>query len=88
MFVASDVGGHRDLIRHGETGFLFRAGDAAALENSLEGVLARREMWPTVRQQARHFVESERTWTASVALYREVYQRALASYGRTLLLQT
>ena len=88
MFVASDVGGHRDLIRHGETGFLFRAGDAAALEKALEGVLARREMWPTVRQQARHFVESERTWTASVALYREVYQRALASYGRTLLLQT
>ncbi len=31
MFVASDVGGHRELIRDGETGFLFRAGDVAAL---------------------------------------------------------
>ena len=29
MFVASDVGGHRELIRDGETGFLFPAGDAA-----------------------------------------------------------
>ncbi|MDO9165482.1 MAG: glycosyltransferase, exosortase A system-associated [Rhodoferax sp.] len=88
MFVASDVGGHRELVRHGETGFLFRAGDAAALETALDDVLARREMWPAIRQQARHFVESERTWTASVARYREVYQRALAGHGRTHLLQT
>ncbi len=29
MFVASDVGGHRELVRDGETGFLFPAGDAA-----------------------------------------------------------
>ena len=31
MFVASDVGGHRELVCHGETGFLFRAGVVAAL---------------------------------------------------------
>ena len=31
LFVASDVGGHRELIRDGETGTLFQAGDAAAL---------------------------------------------------------
>ena len=40
MFVASDVGGHRELIRHGETGFLFRAGDVVALEQEIESVLA------------------------------------------------
>ena len=27
LLVASDVGGHKELIRHGETGFLFKAGD-------------------------------------------------------------
>jgi len=83
MFVASDVGGHRELVRHGETGFLFRAGDATALETAIEEVLAQREMWPQIRMQARRFVELERTWTASVARYREVYQRALACYDRT-----
>ncbi len=31
LFIASDVGGHRELIRDGETGVLFRAGDAADL---------------------------------------------------------
>ncbi len=80
MFVASDVGGHRELVRHGETGFLFKAGDAAALEASLENVLKQREHWPQIRQQARRFVEVERTWSASVARYREVYERALSRY--------
>ena len=32
--VASDVGGHRELIRDGETGVLFRAGDAGALADA------------------------------------------------------
>jgi glycogen(starch) synthase len=77
MFVASDVGGHRELIRHGETGFLFRAGDAAALEEALESVLAQRASWPAIQAQARRFVEVERTWTASVARYQGVYARAL-----------
>ncbi|WP_079433685.1 TIGR04063 family PEP-CTERM/XrtA system glycosyltransferase [Zoogloea sp. LCSB751] len=84
MFVASDVGGHRELIRHGETGFLFRAGDADALAAAIDDVLTRRDVWPHVRVQARRFVEVERTWENSVARYREVYRRALASQGRVL----
>ncbi len=77
MFVASDVGGHRELIRHGETGFLFRAGDVAALEEAIESVLAQRASWPTIAAQARRFVEVERTWAHSVARYQAVYARAL-----------
>jgi glycogen(starch) synthase len=82
MFVASDVGGHRELIRHGETGFLFKAGDAAALEAAIESVLSQREAWPQIKAQARRFVEVERTWSGSVARYKDVYQRALARGGR------
>ena len=83
MLVASDVGGHRELIRHGETGFLFRAGDPAALAAAIEDVLVRRSLWPQIRMQARRFVEVERTWAASVACYRDVYRRALARYDRS-----
>ena len=82
MFVASDVGGHRELIRDRETGFLCRAGDVAALESALEDVLTQRERWPQIRAQARRFVEVERTWAASVARYGEVYRRALTRYGQ------
>lgn len=84
MFVASDVGGHRELVQHGETGFLFRAGDAGALAQALENVLAQRPQWQRIREQARRFVEVERTWTTSVARYAEVYRRALARRGRRL----
>jgi glycosyltransferase involved in cell wall biosynthesis len=82
MFVASDVGGHRELIRDRETGFLFRAGDVGALQRVLEELLAQRELWPQIRAQARRFVEVERTWTSSVARYAEVYRRALGQAGR------
>lgn len=87
MFVASDVGGHRELVRHGETGFLFPAGDAVALEKAINDVLSHRDTWPQIRSQARHFVESERTWTASVARYREVYQQALYPRKQTQAIQ-
>ena len=73
MFVASDVGGHRELVRDGETGFLFPAGDLHALAGAIERVLACRADWPRLRAQARRFVETERTWTRSVARYSAVY---------------
>ena len=77
MFVASDVGGHRELIRDGETGFLFRAGDVGALEQAIESLLGQRSAWPAIQANARRFVEVERTWAVSVARYKSVYERAL-----------
>ena len=79
MFVASDVGGHRELIRDGETGFLFPAGDARALAQTIESVLARTAEWPRMRENARRFVETERTWARSVARYVEAYEPLPAS---------
>ncbi len=78
IFVASDVGGHRELVRDGETGFLFPAGDAQALARTIDDVLARRGDWDRVKRQARRFVESERTWARSVARYADVYANVLA----------
>ena len=80
LLVASDVGGHKELIRHGETGWLFRAGSAKALADAVEQLLARREQWPQLRAAGRLFVERERNWAASVARYRPVYAQ-LAGQG-------
>jgi PEP-CTERM/exosortase A-associated glycosyltransferase len=77
VLVASNVGGHRELIRDGHTGYLFQAGDAGALQSAIENALSQRDRWPQLRAQARHFVEVERTWTGSVARYASVYGRAL-----------
>jgi len=77
LLVASDVGGHRELIRDGETGALFRAGDADALTSVISRMLANRENWEKMRKAGRTFVENERTWARSAANYRSVYRELL-----------
>ncbi len=84
IFVASDVGGHRELVRHGDTGYLCPAGSAPALAQGIETALAQRAEWPALRARARRFVEQERTWRNSVARYAEVYRRALQQRGRAV----
>lgn len=75
LVAASDVGGHRELIRDGETGILFRSGDAADLAAKVLRLLQTPERWPDLKSAARRFVESERTWSASVGRYEAVYER-------------
>jgi hypothetical protein len=85
VFVASDVGGHRELVRRGQTGFLCEAGSVDALAQAIAQVLDSRDAWPDIRRAARAFVESERTWAASVARYRDVYRRALSGRDAAVL---
>ena len=78
LLVASDVGGHRELIRHGETGLLFRAGSAASLAETVVQLLAQRVDWPRLRRAGRQHVESDRNWRASVSRYAQVYRSVAA----------
>lgn len=73
LVLASDVGGHRELIRPGVNGELFRAGDVAALTTSVLDLLRNRERWQSLHERGRHFVETERSWPQSVARYKSVY---------------
>jgi PEP-CTERM/exosortase A-associated glycosyltransferase len=73
ILAASDVGGHHELIEDGRTGVLFRASDAQALADKVSALLADPARWPQLRAQGRAFVETERTWAASVARYKQVY---------------
>ena len=75
MFMASDVGGHRELVRDGITGTLFKADSIEDLVSVLLGLLAREEEWPAMREAGRRFVEEERNWVNSVANLEPVYQR-------------
>ena len=77
VVVASDVGGHRELIREGETGLLFRAGEADSLADTVLNLLQHPELSAGMRRNARRFVETERTWSASVGRYADVYAQVL-----------
>jgi PEP-CTERM/exosortase A-associated glycosyltransferase len=73
VFVASDVGGHRELIRDGETGRLFAAGNVAALTDAIHDMLDHQADWPAMRLAGRRFVEEVRNWRQSVARYEAPY---------------
>lgn len=77
LLVASDVGGHRELIRPGVTGILFRAGDPDSLVEAVSDLLDHPERWDALKQAGREFVLKERTWAESVSRYVDVYSRAL-----------
>jgi glycosyltransferase involved in cell wall biosynthesis len=78
VVLASDVGGHRELIRDGVNGALFRAGSVESLTESLLALLRGRPPWEELRRNGRRFVEQERTWRASVARYDPIYARITA----------
>ncbi len=77
VVLASDVGGHRELIEHGKTGFLFRQGDRVDLARCAIAALLEPDRMRSVIVNGRAFVERERNWTASVQRYRQVYEHAL-----------
>jgi glycogen synthase len=79
LFVASDVGGHRELIADGVTGTLFAAGDPAALAAAVVGVLRQGGGREARLDAARAFIERERTWNTVVARYEPVYAGLLAA---------
>jgi len=76
LVVASDVGGHRELIRDGVNGALFKAGSAESLARALITLFRTPERWAQLRHNGRAFVERERTWRSSVARYERVYATA------------
>jgi PEP-CTERM/exosortase A-associated glycosyltransferase len=77
LLIASDVGGHRELITDGLTGVLFRADDVADLAAKAVATLNLEDGGASLRANARQFVEQERTWTRSIENYKAIYGRAL-----------
>ncbi|MCC6925518.1 TIGR04063 family PEP-CTERM/XrtA system glycosyltransferase [Novosphingobium sp.] len=78
LVAASDVGGHRELIRHGETGTLFTPDDPAACAAALADLLAAPERWDALRAAGLEHVRTSHDWAHNVHRYHDVYQRLLA----------
>ncbi len=74
LVVASNVGGHRELIQDGKTGILFNAGSGECLVKAVLALLNNPATWSEMQHAERHYVEQQRTWSLSVADYKAVYE--------------
>jgi PEP-CTERM/exosortase A-associated glycosyltransferase len=73
LFVASNVGGHRELLPAHMQPYMFASGDAGALACVILQALAARKEWLQLAHASRRYVAEQRTWRQSVARYRDVY---------------
>jgi len=79
--VATDVGGCRELIAPGETGFLVPPGDVEAVAGAMLRVLRSPDVAHRMASAARRRVESEFTIEAMVAKTTAVYDTCLSQAG-------
>ncbi|WP_025896658.1 TIGR04063 family PEP-CTERM/XrtA system glycosyltransferase [Kordiimonas gwangyangensis] len=77
LVLASDIGGHRELIDDSRTGRLFRADDAESFADVCHSLIEDRATWPEILAAGRDFVCNVRNWRNSVANYADVYARCL-----------
>jgi PEP-CTERM/exosortase A-associated glycosyltransferase len=81
LVMASDVGGHRELIADGGNGILFPPDDPGALAERVVATLADRSAHERLRAEGRRFVAAERTWPIAAARYEPLYRRLLEGTG-------
>lgn len=79
-FIASNIGGHRELIADGVTGNLFAPDDAAALAKCALAALEAQnsDASAQMRAKALEFVRSERSWESVAQRYLPIYDRLTA----------
>jgi len=77
--VGSDVGGIMELIRHDDTGLIFRSEDPSDLAAALLRLADEPATLSRLQQNAYRFIKDEREWTTIVTKYRDIYRRVLAN---------
>lgn len=71
--ITSSVAGMLELVRDGETGFVFEADDAQALAATLRRVTESAEALPALIERARQLVLDKRSWRANGLKYKALY---------------
>jgi PEP-CTERM/exosortase A-associated glycosyltransferase len=79
VLLASDVGGHRELIRHGQNGLLFPAGNVDALSQALREVLSDPGLCEYISRQAPDWVVQHHNWQVTTAVYEDIYAKAMGA---------
>mgnify|MGYP000844652584 CR=1 FL=1 len=73
VLIASDIGGHRELISHNRTGLLFKAGDVQALSDAIIKCLSDETLAQRLRQNGHEYVMKNKTWLKTIAVHKLIY---------------
>ena len=79
--LASNCGGHRELICDGENGLLFDAASADGLAGAVRSAYENRATLPALGRRARRWVAAHRSWRAAVAPSLAMYERLAGRAG-------
>jgi glycosyltransferase involved in cell wall biosynthesis len=74
--IASDIGGHRQLIQPGYNGLLFPPGNESDLAEAVIRLLDNDGLRQKLARQAGVWVRRERSWSRTTSVYAEVYDKA------------
>ncbi len=77
IVAASDVGGHRELVKDEVTGKLFTPDDPQECAAALAKLLEDRGNWDAYRAAGRAHVRTRHDWATNVQRYQDVYQTLL-----------
>ena len=77
--VVSDVPAMGELVRHGETGLVFRAGDSKDLAEKCVSVLNNPTQLLELGRSARAWILKERYWPSLLSRYQSIYEQAIAA---------
>jgi glycosyltransferase involved in cell wall biosynthesis len=75
--IASNLGSMAMIVKHRQTGRLFRAGDPADLAAQVEWMLAHPAEWQAMRRNARAEFEAKYTAERNYEMLMEIYRQAL-----------
>lgn len=78
VVLASDVGGHLELIDDQVTGILFKAGSKEDLAKKLEYIVSQPELRANMIRNGAKFVERERNWQLNIKKYQALYEKLCA----------
>ncbi len=71
--VASDVGGHKELIQDGKTGLLFKSGNIDTLADALERFMTDLNFKTEIEKTGQKWVKEHHTWLKTTSVYNDIY---------------
>jgi len=82
--LASDVGGHRELVEHNKTGLLFRPEDIPDFCAQAERILSSPDLRQQLGERGRDMILRDRDWKVLAQRYQSIYEFVLKHRGGTV----